>query len=81
MISITYAGQIMKCYKLNAVHGNARGNITQISLPVRQMYARREADRDVIRPAGDDDVLPAFRRCLPARGGLTRTGFAEARDY
>ena len=30
MISITYAGKIMKCYKLNAVHGNARGNITQI---------------------------------------------------
>jgi hypothetical protein len=35
----------------------------------------------IIRPAGDDDVLPAFRRCLLARAGLMRTGFAEARDY
>ena len=32
--------------------------------------------------ARDDDVLPGFRRrCLLARAGSMRTGFAEARDY
>ena len=36
----------------------------------------------IIRLARDDDALPALRRrCLLARAGSMRTGFAEARDY